>query len=164
MSNVASTYEESMLTLGDRLNHPFLIANAILKFIEATVQPEGQQSTQQVTEAAKALHKLIPSDWLIGDKEYTRDYKKAVFDKTIDKPRLTWCGLAIGEPEKETVKDFIDPYALFHVCINVFQRRGLLTKSVFDEIQVPNPMNLKKFEAFYKQLSEERNGIDAKAL
>ncbi len=121
--------------LGDRINWPFILGNGVLKFQEAIVREEGAQSEQQVREAALVLSNSIPDAWIKADDKFREDFGKAVTMTPVDK-RKEFMGRKIGKPiiEDEPV---LDPYKLYHACVNVFQRRGLLSKTIFSEKIVP---------------------------
>lgn len=136
------TQQQDSLILGDRINYPYLLANALLNFQNAIIKVEGQQSEQEVREAVLCIYTLIPDVWTKADKDFHKDKKKAVITRKID-VRKEWCHRKIGEPKFED-EEVIDPYKLLHACINVFQRRGLLSKTIFTEKMVPEPEDFEK--------------------
>jgi len=120
------------------------LGNAILNFHNAIVKPEGLQSEQEVREAALCLYNSIPTQWIKVDTEFAKDLKTAVTKREVD-ARKEWCGQKVGKPKFEK-EEIIDPYKLYHACINVFQRRGLLSKTIFTEKIVPAPEDLEELE------------------
>jgi len=120
------------LVLGDRINYPFIIASAILKFHDAIIKVEGEQSEQEVREAAVSLYNSIPSSW--WDDKFQDDKKKAVIKEKVDM-RREWCGRKVGKPKFKTELK-VEPYKLFHACIDLIDRRHLLNKVISIEKQL----------------------------
>ena len=120
------------LTIKDKINFPFILGNAILKFHEAIIKAEGFQSEQETREAALVLFNSIPDSWRLSDEQFDKDLKKAVI-KTKEDARPIYCGKRVGKPRYKTV-EVIDPYKVYHACLNVMDRRGLLSKSAKEEI------------------------------
>jgi hypothetical protein len=131
------TSQEQNLMLGDRINWPFILGQGVINFQTSIVKVEGEQSEQEVREAALCLYNSIPDAWIKADKAFEEDIKKAVQTRKVD-ARKEWCGRRVGKPKFEE-EDFIDPYKLYHACVNVFHRRGLLSKTIFTEKIVPEP-------------------------
>ncbi len=140
--------QEQNLMLGDRINYPYILANALLKFQEAVVKVEGERSEQEATEAAMVIDAFIPDAWIKADEAFKKEREEAMPVKEVD-ARKDWCGRKVGKPKLEK-RVVIDPYKLVHANINVFQRRGLLSKTLFGEKIVPDPEDLEK----------ENNGTD----
>ena len=136
MSKDESTQIDNLM-LGDRINWPYILGVGVLKFLEATVKVEGEQSEQEIREAAKVLQTLIPDIWVKVDKKYHEEVEAASEKQKVD-VRKEWCGRKIGEPKFEEQK-IVDGYKLAHACVNVYQRRGLLSKTIFTEKIVPQP-------------------------
>jgi len=136
MSN-QETSDEETLTLGGRINWTYILGRATLKYLETIVKAEGLQSEQEIREAALVMSTLIPDAWIKADKKYSDDKEKAIEKRQVD-VRKEWCGQKIGEPKFET-EEVVDPYKLAHACVNVFQRRGLLSRTIFSEKIVPTP-------------------------
>ena len=112
------------LTLKDRINYPYILAGALLKFQEAIVKVEGQQSVQEVTEASLCLYNSIPSSWY--DEDFQKDMKK-VYDIIKVDMRREWCGRKVGQPQFKKEKR-INPYKLYLACVNLLDRKDLLTR------------------------------------
>lgn len=136
--------QEQNLMLGDRINYPYILASALMKFQEAVVKVEGERSEQETTEAALVIDAFIPDAWIKADKEYTSEKEKATEKKNVD-VRKEYCGRKIGAPKFEE-QVIVNPYKLVHANINVFQRRGLLSKTIFTEKIVPEPEDFEKQE------------------
>lgn len=149
MSN-KETQSQDGLVLGDRLNYPYILANAILNFHNAIIKTEGMQSEQEVKEAALCLYKSIPGAWIKTDSEFKKEVDAAITQKDVD-ARKEWCGMKVGA-HKTVSEEVIDGYKLYHACINVFQRRGLLSKTIFTEKIIPDPSD---FEEGEQEESEE---------
>lgn len=129
---MSDQFQMPSLVLGDRINYAFVIATAILKFHESLIQPEGQQSEQQCRESAITLYNSIPSSW--WDDQFIEDKKKAIIREKVD-IRNIWCGKRVGKPRFKYEKK-IDPYKLFHACIDLIDRRHLLNKVISIEKQL----------------------------
>ena len=141
MSNQQSSQEQNLM-LGDRINWPYILGQGVINFQTSIIKVEGEQSEQEVREAALCLYNSIPDAWIKADKEFEKDIKKAVQTRKVD-ARKEWCGKKVGKPKFEK-EDFIDPYKLYHACVNVFHRRGLLSKTIFTEKIVPGPEDFEK--------------------
>jgi len=148
MSSQDERVQEQNLVLGDRINWPYILGSAVINFHGSIIKVEGQQSEQEVREAALCLYNSIPKAWIKADNEFDREIKQAVKTKKVD-ARKEWCGRKVGKP-KYRREDYVDPYKLYNACVNVFHRRGLLSKTVFTEKIVPTP------EDFEEQEKNER--------
>jgi len=146
MSKEQRTQDQNLM-LGDRINWPFILASSVLRFQEAIVKVEGEQSEQEVREAALFLRALIPDQWIKGDEAWEKELKEIVTTTEVD-TRKEWCGKKVGPP-KYVLKEDVDPYKLGHACVNMFHRRGLLSKTIFTEKIVPDP------EDFEEQKEDE---------
>lgn len=143
MSEDASTQMENLI-LGGRINWPYILGVATLKFVDVTVKVEGEQSEQEIREAALVLQAFIPDAWVASDQKYKDEIKKAIEQKEVD-VRKEWCGRKIGEPKFEKI-EVVDGHKLAHACVNVYQRRGLLSKTIFTEKIIPQPEDFEKKE------------------
>lgn len=132
MSEASKQYESQGLTLGDRLNYPYILANAILSFETAIVKNEGEYSEQEIYEASQGLYYLLPRAWSVKDNQFEKDIEEAKYIQLIDN-RKFWCGRRIGKPQWREVERF-NPYKLFHASINLLNRRGMLSKKKIYEI------------------------------
>lgn len=130
-----SDQQELSLTIGDKINYPFIIANILLKIQEVLIKPEGMQSEQQVRESVLTLYNSIPSSWYTEDNQFTDDIEKAVIVTKVD-TRVLWCGVRCGSledhpPREETT---VAPYRMYHACIDLLDRRGTLSKKMWKQI------------------------------
>lgn len=118
------------LTIRDKLNAPYLLASQILTVQKAVLNTEF--SKEEIKEAVMGLLALIPDTW--KDKEFEDELEKAKVTIKID-VRPMWCGVrgsleyckkAGIEPYK--YKTSFDSFKVFHACINLLQRRGLMSE------------------------------------
>lgn len=119
------------LTIGDRLNYPYILSKAILYFLDAIVKSEGEYSQQEAEESAKAIRCLMLKSWTKGDKDFEKDIEKATIVEKVDL-RPKWCGIPVGDPVFKEVTKY-EPYLTAEAGINLLDRRGLLSKKVFTE-------------------------------
>lgn len=124
--------QELSLTIGDKINWPFILANSVLKFQESIVRPEGQQSEQQVREASLVFYYSIPSSWLKEDEQFQKDREKCFSKRKID-ARPLWCGQRVGPPNFED-EEIVQPYRLYNACVDVLNRRGMIGKKEWTEV------------------------------
>lgn len=152
--------EEQSLMLGDRINWPYILGNGVLKFQDAVVKVEGEQSEQEVRESALALFNSIPEAWIIKDKQLREDLDNAIIKRKID-ARKEFCGVKIGKPKIVEVSE-LQPYRLYHACVNVFHRRGLLSKTIFTEKIIPEPTDFEEEDTENKQATpnEEKTELE----
>lgn len=125
------------LTIGDKINWPFILANAILKFQESITKPEGMQSPQQVREAALVIYNMIPASWYVIDQLFTEDLENAITKIEVD-TRVIWCGVRCGnlEDHPPRTEEVLDPYRLVNACVNLLDRRGYISKKVWKQIDL----------------------------
>jgi len=138
---LSETQYEAQLTLKDRLNFPYLLANQILTFQRSLLALEF--SERQIRETIEGFVHMIPETW--KDKKFNEDMKKATILRKIDK-RPKFCGLPatletceeLGiEPFKEVTS--FDYYDLFQAVINLLERRGLMSRRSFTEKMLGRP-------------------------
>jgi len=121
---------EGELTLKDRLNFSYLLANQILTFQKAILNLEF--SEREIREAIEGFVHLIPKNW--KDDQWKEEIEAAKIKKKIDvrpefcgvKPSLEYCkenGVPIFK-EKET----FDYYKMFQACINLLDRKKMLSR------------------------------------
>jgi len=128
---VAEAQNEAQLTLKDRLNMPYLIANQILTFQKALLALE--YSEREIREAIEGLIHMIPDSW--KDETFRKDMENAKVKVKVD-ARPDWCGLKASKEfcEKhgiasEVEEEGVDWYKAFQACVNLLDRRGMLTKN-----------------------------------
>lgn len=122
---------EAELTLKDRLNFPYLLANQILTFQKAILNLEF--SEREIREAIESFVHLIPEDW--KDQKFEDEIKKAKTVKKTDVRPVVAGGIRMSE---ETCKELeipdykeeevFDYYKMFQACINLLNRRKMLSK------------------------------------
>jgi len=130
---LSETDHEAQLSLKDRINFPYLLANQILTVQKSILVADTSiASNREIREAIKCLVHLIPNSW--KDKAFEKDLKKAEITEQIDM-RPHFCGLSASvkfceelglTPYKEKVS--FDYYKVFQACIDLLQRKQMLTK------------------------------------
>jgi len=123
---------EAELTLKDRLNFPYLLANQILTFQKAILNLE--YSEREIRDAIESFVHLIPQNW--KDEKFEEELKAAIIKKQIDvrmefcgvKPHLDYCKDNGIEPFKE--QETFDYYKMFQACINLLDRKGMISKII----------------------------------
>lgn len=122
--------KEQTLTVGDRLNYPFIIANQILKIQEARVQKSREYDPQEVEEAVKGLLGLIPDPK--RDEQFISEVKSSIETVKID-VRPLFCGIRVGEPIYDE-HPMYNVEKLEHACVNLLDRLGMLGKIEWTEL------------------------------
>lgn len=119
------------LTIKDKVNFPYILANQMLTFQKAILNQEF--SEREIREAVNGFVELIPDSW--KDEDWKSDLEKAkVIEKKDVRPVVAGtirmskevCS-RLGIPvfnEEETY----DSYKLFHSCVNLLDRRGMISK------------------------------------
>ena len=129
--------EQFNLTVGDRINLPFLLANDIMKISEALIRVEGEQSEQEVREAVLNFESSIPD--ALKDRKFYDERSRAVVT-VIEDRRKTNCGVKVGRQvfdgvyKNQIEVSVIQPYKLKSACINLLQRAKMLSKVVMTEV------------------------------
>jgi hypothetical protein len=156
------------LTIRDRINFPFLLAEQVTTFQKAILNKDF--SRKEVEEAIKGFKNLLPTRW--EDDDFKKDIKEAVNKVTID-IRPTFAGVSMSErmckakkiPMTEDI-ELMDYFKVLKSCINLLDRRGMLSKREyteaptgmpFGEEALPEGMNLQEYIASLAEegLSEE---------
>jgi len=135
---------EAQLTLKDRLNFPYLLANQILTFQKALLALEF--SEREVRETIEGFIHLIPQSW--KDEAFTEEMAKAKITLKIDNRPLVAGNirmspeacLKLGLTPFEDKVTF-DYYSLFQACINLLDRRGLTSRRTFTEKMTGKPFS-----------------------
>lgn len=135
-------YDDVTLTLGDRINFPFILAQQIIAVKKAFVKEEGLQSQQEMNESVQVLYAMVPDAWRISEPEFQAEVQKAITYVKVDN-RSYWCGIPVGPLTFNLVKRY-DPIQLFHAIMNLFFKKGLLSRTMYEEIAtgkdyVPEP-------------------------
>ena len=118
---------EAQLTLKDRLNFPYLLANQILTFQKAILNLD--YSEREIKEAIEGFVHLIPENW--KDKKWEEEIATAETVEQVD-VRKEWCGRKVGKPKIEDKKSF-NYYKMFQACINLLDRKKMLSRTVLIE-------------------------------
>lgn len=132
MSSRNQPFEEQGLVLGDRINWAYILATSVMNLHAAIVKVEGEQSTQEIREAVLAVFNSIPTAWVVADDQFREDLGKCFDISEVDN-RREWCGLKVGA-FKIRKEECLNPWRLYHTCVDVFHRRHLLSKPIFTEI------------------------------
>jgi len=122
---------EAQLTLKDRLNFPYLLANQILTFQKAILNLEF--SEREIREAIEGFVHLIPEAW--KDEKFKEALDEAKVKQKIDKRPLVAGNIRMSEatclqlgfqPFEE--KEVVDYYKMFQACINLLDRKKMLSR------------------------------------
>lgn len=143
---------EAQLTFRDRINYTFLLAQQIMTFQKAILNMD--LSEDEINEAIEGLLRMVPKSW--KDKKFNKAVKKATKKVQVDvrpsycgvKASVKFCidnGFAVSVEQEER-----DYYAVFQACIDLFDRRGMLSKKVYWEI-----FTGRRFKGKDQDLSEE---------
>lgn len=123
--------DEAQLTLKDRLNFPYILAQQILTFQKSILNLE--YSEREIRESIEGFYQLIPDNWI--DKKFRKAVKDATTTKKIDKRPLVAGNTRISAETCKSLgitafeeKKVVDYYKLFHACINLLERRKMLSK------------------------------------
>jgi len=118
------------LTLKDKVNFPYILANQMLTFQRALLALE--YSEREIRETVEGFVSMIPSDW--KDDKFNEDLKASLIDKKVDvRPRFCGVAASLETCEKLGVPAFkmeigIDYYDRFQACIDLLNRRGLISQ------------------------------------
>jgi hypothetical protein len=129
------------ITIKDRINHPYILASQILTIQKAILNLEN--SAQITQEAVEGLIHIIPDPW--KDEDYKKELQEAYVDKEID-IRPEFCGnkatLIFCQKHKvNTTKTEkrLHYWKGLQACINLLDRRGMISKKIFTEIMTGLP-------------------------
>jgi hypothetical protein len=114
------------------MNWAYILATAVMNLHTSIIKVEGEQSEQEIREAALAVFNSIPTAWVVADEQFRKDLEKC-FDSVEVDDRREWCGRKVGAP-KIRKEERLNPWRLYHTCVDVFHRRNLLSKPIFTEI------------------------------
>lgn len=128
-------FDMMQLTLKDKVNFPYILANQMLTFQRALLALE--YSEREIRECVEGFVSLIPSEW--KDDTFNDALDKSLIEKKVDvRPRF--CGQAaslevckeLGVPAfKIEIK--VDYYDRFAACIDLLNRRGLISEKTKTE-------------------------------
>ncbi|MGQ9624803.1 MAG: hypothetical protein ACUVT9_05470 [Candidatus Bathycorpusculaceae bacterium] len=124
--------------LRDKMNYTDVIQNQLLTFQQALLKTgDDKESQREVEEAIKGLIHLVPDSW--KDDQFKKDYAKAV-EEIDEDVRPVYGGVRLSNETCETLglpttkrTSRIDWYKAFQCCINLLDRRGLLSKTQWIE-------------------------------
>ena len=132
--------DEIQLTIRDRINYPYILANQILTIQRVLL---NEEAAKEVIDSVEALVHQIPDL-----------YKDDAFQKEIDAAKLTikkdvrpkFGGISLddetclemGIPTTEEIEEK-DPWAILQAIFNLLQRRSMLTRRSFVEKIVLKP-------------------------
>lgn len=124
------------LSIKDRINHPYILARAILTIIETSPNPLAREP--EIRDAVMMLYNLIPDEW--HDENFNLEIDRARTKRVIDvRPSfcgktasLQWC-ISHGVPANRTTVVY-NHHLLVKACINLLQRRALLSRKALTEI------------------------------
>jgi len=123
------TEEVGSVSLQGKIPTESLIAHQILRCLMAL-------DLEERDEHIRRLRSMIPNSWI--DEEFEKDIEEAHY--TYEEPVYhKWCGITVTGseelPPKMVVREGYDWDAVFEACWNLFDRRGLLLKKRFREVQ-----------------------------
>jgi len=122
---------EAQLTLKDRLNFPYLLANQILTFQKAILNLE--YSEREIREAIEGFVHLIPESWKDG--KFKEDMKKARVKRKKDVRPIVTGSIRMSEQACRKLgipafkeKESLDYYKMFQACMDLLDRKKMLSK------------------------------------
>lgn len=133
--SIEDTDIEVQLQLRDRINYPYLITRQIITFQQAILNFD--LSPEEIAESIMGFINMIPESW--RDEQFNEDLENAVTESEVDcRPSFAGVRLSVeaciemgvATTIKSTTEDY---YTLFHACINLLDRRGMLSKRRFTE-------------------------------
>jgi hypothetical protein len=123
------------LTLKDKVNFPYILANLMLTFQKSILALEF--SDREIRECVEGFVATIPSDWM--DDRFRKDLDESKIKVKVDiRPRF--CGIPateqvckeLGVPAfKEKIS--VDYFLRFHACIDLLNRKGLISEKTKTE-------------------------------
>ena len=121
--------QEASLTLKDRINFPYILANQILSFQKASASIDYDE--QQVQDIIKGFVHALPTTW--KDKAFTDQIKDASKEREIDN-RPKFCGISASKIFCEIHKievtkkvTIIDYYKVYQACMDLLDRMKMLS-------------------------------------
>lgn len=134
--------DEVQLTIRDRINYPYILANQILTIQRVLLDEEA---AKEVIDSVEALVHQIPD--LYKDEAFKKEIKAAVLEIRKDiRPKFGGISMdddvckELGIPTMEKVIER-DPWAMLQAVINLLQRRSMLTRRSFVERIVLKPFD-----------------------
>ena len=134
--------DEIQLTIRDRINYPYILANQILTIQRVLLIEEA---AKEVIDSVEALVHQIPD--LYKDDAFRKDMAAATLKIKKD-VRPKFGGIALddetckemGVPTIEEIEES-DPWAILQAVFNLLQRRSMLTRRSFVEKIVLKPFD-----------------------
>lgn len=124
------------LTLKDKVNFPYILANQMLTFQKALLALE--YSEREIKECVHGFVSIIPSEW--KDDKFKEDLDKSFVEKKIDvRPRVAGNIRMSKEACKEIdipafkTEKTVDYYLRFQACVDLLNRRGLISEKTKTE-------------------------------
>jgi len=134
---------EPTLTLKDRINYPYILANTILAIHKMMLNPDF--TIADFSEAIQSFLDQLPNSWQETDKKWKKALKNAMTKRKVD-VRPKFCGIVASEQfckahgvNPFTEKEEYDYHKLYHACIDLLDRRGLISKKTFTEVMTGKP-------------------------
>ena len=132
--------DEVQLTIRDRINYPYVLANQILTIQRVLL---NEEAAKEVIDSVEALVHQIPD--MYKDDSFREEIEKAVL-KIVKDVRPKFGGVTIddesciemGIPTTEEVLEK-DPWAILQAVFNLLQRRSMLTRRNFVEKIILKP-------------------------
>ncbi len=132
--------DEIQLTIRDRINYPYVLANQIITIQRVLL---NEEAAKEVIDSVEALVHQIPD--LYKDEAFHKEIDAAVLQikkdirpkfggKSIDDKTCEELGIPITEEVEEK-----DPWAILQAVFNLLQRRSMLTRRSFVEKIVLKP-------------------------
>lgn len=135
--------QEISLTIRDRVNFPYILASQLLTIQKAMLNSseDTEVSRREIEEAIMGLVHVLPTVW--KDEEYYKDEALAKEKIKVD-VRPNFCGITASLEfcEKHGIVPYqevetVNPYKMLTACINLLERRGLISKQTSLEIFPP---------------------------
>jgi len=127
---------EANLTVRDRINYNYILANQILTFQKAILALEDA-SAREIIESVEGLLHMIPENY--KDEKFKQELEEAKIVRIIDNRPMN-CGVKISEElcramgiEPYIKEEILDPFKAFYACINLLQRLGKLDRPEYTE-------------------------------
>lgn len=124
--------DEAQLSIKDRLNFPYILANQILTFQKSILAEE--HSEREIEESIKSFVTLLPDD--LKDAQFHTDLKAATKTRKVDKrPQVSGSVKMSEETCKElgipafVEEEAVDYYAVFQACMNLLSRKKYLHRT-----------------------------------
>jgi len=149
---------DAELTLKDRLNFPYLLANQILTYQKAILNMEYSEG--EIREAIDGFVHMIPQEW--KDDDFKKEMEKAEITIKIDM-RPSFCGISASEKfcEAHKITSFkekktFDHRKVFQACMNLLYRKKMLSKIVrVEELESIDLDTIEESSLFKSDISGE---------